>query len=318
MDETKKPRHETVLREIARLSADREGLLNTLEAITQGITQKRTEKATELSKSLDGQIQLVLTPSADQTEYRDLLDRLYGKVSSREYQIKNRDLQLSTIAASIAPMDLSRALLAGGVLTTAEGKKISICDFCGVTENTKNVLCRIASNIHALNKLQVVSVPDVPTIRVRRRGETRYADLRTGLSPGEQSAAILTLALETRKMPLVLDQPEDELGYAYVVHLIVPKTLRAKFCRQLLVVTHNANIPVLGDADFIIKMENRPHPEKERECVVAEAGCFESAAVTRALLDLDGGRQAFEFRRHRYSLSDPASGRNRSVAAGDG
>jgi hypothetical protein len=136
------------------------------------------------------------------------------------------------------------------------------------------------------------------------RGESAYADLRTGLSPGEQSAAILTLALQTRTQPLILDQPEDELGYSYVVHLIVPKILQAKFGRQLLVVTHNANIPVLGDADYVTKMENRPHPDpaRARQCVVAAEGCFESLNVTQSLIELEGGQQAFRFRQHRYAL----------------
>jgi len=126
--------------------------------------------------------------------------------------------------------------------------------------------------------------------------------LRTGLSPGEQSAALLTVALLTRTMPLILDQPEDELGYSYVVHLVVPKVLSAKASRQLLVVTHNANIPVLGDADHVIRMENRPGEPKGRACVIDQAGCFEDPKVTAALLDLEGGAQAFQFRNHRYAL----------------
>ena len=43
----------------------------------------------------------------------------------------------------------------------------------------------------------------------------------------------MLLALETRAQGrLILDQPEDELGYGYVVHLIVPKLLNAKFSRR--------------------------------------------------------------------------------------
>lgn len=123
-----------------------------------------------------------------------------------------------------------------------------------------------------------------------------------GAKEGEQSAAILTLALHTRSMPLVIDQPEDELGYSYVVHLIVPKILKAKFSRQILTITHNANIPVLGDADYVIKMENRPRTDSGRTCVVANAGSFESVAVTRALIELEGGQRAFNFRRFRYAI----------------
>ncbi len=177
----------------------------------------------------------------------------------------------------------------------------------------ESVLCGIAGDIRLLTELATVDVPEAPQIRVRRRGEATFADLRTGLSPGEQSAAILTLALQTRTAPLILDQPEDELGYSYVVHLIVPKLLQAKFGRQLLVVTHNANIPVLGDADLVIKMENHPVSENDRRCKAAVRGTFEVPAVTAALLELEGGAQAFQYRQHRYSI--PAPPRETSLRA---
>ena len=148
-----------------------------------------------------------------------------------------------------------------------------------------------------------MAAPDVPQILVQRRGETAFADLRTGVSQGEQSAAILTLALHTRAMPLIIDQPEDELGYSYVVHLVVPTILKAKFSRQILIVTHNANIPVLGEADYVIKMENRPRKDSGRTRVIAEAGSFESIAITKALIELEGGQRAFNFRRFRYAMS---------------
>ena len=105
-----------------------------------------------------------------------------------------------------------------------------------------------------------------------------------------------------RAMPLMLDQPEDELGYSYVVHLIVPKILEAKFSRQVIVITHNANIPVLGDADYVTKMENQPNAGSGRACTIASAGSFEDDAVTQALIDLEGGQRAFDFGRHRYAL----------------
>ena len=114
----------------------------------------------------------------------------------------------------------------------------------------------------------------------------------------------MTLALRTRNSPLVIDQPEDELGYSFVVHLVVPKILQAKAHRQLLIITHNANIPVLGDADHVCKMENQPLADGGRRCIVAEAGCFESSSITRALVELEGGPRAFQFRQYRYSLPE--------------
>ena len=194
----------------------------------------------------------------------------------------------------------------------ADGTKTTLRALCGITENTQTVLATIGNNVDLLNRIQTVTVPDVPEILVRRRKETSYASLKTGLSPGEQSAAILLLALETRARPLILDQPEDELGYGYVVHLIVPKLLNAKFSRQIIVVTHDANVPVLGDADYVIKMENIPTATTGRACVAVAVGCFESLPVTSALLELEGGHRAFQFRRHRYALPKMTAGAPRA------
>ena len=73
--------------------------------------------------------------------------------------------------------------------------------------------------------------------------------------------------------------------------------------RQLLVITHNANIPVLGDADYVLKMENEPRSGNGgRQCIATDVGCFESSAIVNALLELEGGERAFRFRHNRYKL----------------
>ena len=110
------------------------------------------------------------------------------------------------------------------------------------------------------------------------------------------------LALQTHSLPLIIDQPEDELGYDYVVHLVVPALLGAKATRQVIVVTHNANIAVLGDSDYVCKLDNQPRPGGGRHCCTGVSGCFENPQVTKAMLDLEGGQRAFQFRLHRYAL----------------
>jgi AAA domain-containing protein len=296
------PRLVTVAADIDRYSTAREALLVQLKDRNEAITLRRQQKAAELTTTLGGQIKISVKPRGDTREFREVLNALCAELASKSSYIHQREGQLDQVTSKIGPIKLSRALQQKGAVTLADGKESTLTEFCGITENTQNFLCRIADDIHRLNRLQTTDLPDVPTVLVRRRGESTFADLRTGLSPGEQSAAILTLALQARAMPLMLDQPEDELGYSYVVHLIVPKILEAKFSRQVIVITHNANIPVLGDADYVTKMENQPNAESGRACTIASAGSFEDDAVTHALIDLEGGQRAFDFRRHRYAL----------------
>jgi hypothetical protein len=274
-----------------------------LNEVEGSIRAARISKAQELSEALEGHIQLSMTPEGDRADYKKTLQELYSQVSSKDNRIKNIEEQLTRVADSLPPRALADALLKGGIVSRENAEDTHLTDLCGITSNTQVVLCTIVNDIERLNGLQTASAPDVLRIQVRRQGENVYADLASGLSPGEQSAALLTIALQSRSIPLILDQPEDELGFSYVVNLIVPKILRAKHNRQILVITHNANIPVLGDADYVLRMENKPRPGGGRLCVIASKGCFESPTITSTLLELEGGRRAFDFRQHRYSLA---------------
>jgi hypothetical protein len=298
---TKQPSLSLVDEGIANEEAIRDGLLSRLAALNRQISDKRREKAQELTATLDGQMKITIA-DVNRTNYEQVLQELCSKVASQRHNVRDREGQLAKVIATLPPLDLAKALRARGKITQADGTETTLEASCGITLNTQNVLCSIADDIELLNRLQTVVLPDVPEILVKRWGETAYANLRTGLSPGEQSAAILMLALQTRTMPLILDQPEEDLGYNFVVHLVVPKMLKAKFLRQLLVVTLEANIPVLGDADVVLKMENKP-AGTSRQCVAAASGCFESPQITAALLELEGGEQAFQFRQHRYRLA---------------
>jgi len=51
--------------------------------------------------------------------------------------------------------------------------------------------------------------------------------------------------------PLVIDQPEDDLDNRFITEVVVPKMGDEKRRRQFIFSTHNANIPVLGDAELI-------------------------------------------------------------------
>ncbi|MBS1877204.1 MAG: hypothetical protein JSU00_28590 [Acidobacteria bacterium] len=302
---TVKTSQQTLLtKDVKEKEAARQDLLRDASQNDRAIRDTRVAKAKELTAVLGEHITVELVPFGDRTGYKQLLSDLYHEISSKELRIKNIDAQLAPIADTLTPKQLAAALMNKGLLRRKDGTTVDLVSLCSITPNTQIVLCAIGEDVRLLNRLQTAPMPDVLKISVKRQGENVFADLSTGLSPGEQSAALLTLALQSRKIPLIIDQPEDELGYSYVVNLIVPKILRAKLERQMLIITHNANVPVLGDADLVVKMENKPNPDGGRECIVAQQGCFESKQITATLLELEGGRRAFEFRQHRYALAD--------------
>jgi chromosome segregation ATPase len=79
------------------------------------------------------------------------------------------------------------------------------------------------------------------------------------LSTGQKATAVLLLLLLESDAPLVVDQPEDDLDNRFITDGVVPKMREEKRRRQFLFATHNANIPVLGDAELIMGL--RPYGE---------------------------------------------------------
>ncbi len=112
------------------------------------------------------------------------------------------------------------------------------------------------------------------------------------LSPGERCSVILSILLTNEREVLVIDQPEDELDYISKKDLI-DLLRKIKRNRQLIFVTHYQNIPVLADAENIIKLD-----EIDLKCVIERQGCFEELIPT--ILLMEGGPEAFKLRYQKY------------------
>jgi energy-coupling factor transporter ATP-binding protein EcfA2 len=124
------------------------------------------------------------------------------------------------------------------------------------------------------------------------KGEPKKVE---ALSKGQRATALLPLILRPLPYPLVIDQPEDDLDNFFIFETLVRTIQRLKMQRQLIFVTHNANIPVLGDADRIIVM-------RMRSPVAADAPRVGTVEERKQdVLDLlEGGAAAFIHREARY------------------
>lgn len=124
------------------------------------------------------------------------------------------------------------------------------------------------------------------------------------LSTGQKATALLYLLLLDADGPLVLDQPEDNLDNRFISEGVVPKIRAEKRRRQFIFSTHNANIPVLGDAEQIIAMRavgesGDGHAEMPSEHV----GAIDRPAVAALVEEiLEGGKEAFQQRRRKYGF----------------
>jgi DNA repair ATPase RecN len=155
---------------------------------------------------------------------------------------------------------------------------------------------------------------DTVSMRFLRQGgdaqrEQDWQPLTAG-SPGQRSAAMLSFVLHHGDEPLVLDQPEDDLDTEWITELVVRQLRTSRWSRQLIVVTHNANIPVNADAERTIVLENAGRGIGIRTSPPASIGgsphehCgpLEDAVVRADIQQImEGGIDAFVRRERRYN-----------------
>lgn len=119
------------------------------------------------------------------------------------------------------------------------------------------------------------------------------------LSTGQKATAVLLLLLLESDAPLIVDQPEDDLDNRFITDGIVPKIREEKERRQFIFATHNANIPVLGDAELVVTLK----PDGAGHAMIPPdwVGSIDCPSVRDNIGEvLEGGREAFEIRRLKY------------------
>lgn len=122
------------------------------------------------------------------------------------------------------------------------------------------------------------------------------------LSPGERGAALLIffVLVDRSQIPIVLDQPEENLDNETVSTLLVPAIREARRRRQVIIVTHNPNLAVYCDADQVVLAELERVPYAR---IRYRAGAIEEREVRRWLVNvLEGTGRAFGKRHAKYSV----------------
>ena len=139
--------------------------------------------------------------------------------------------------------------------------------------------------------VEVVDLHDRPTIKLRDGVDYKDA---TVLSTGQKCTTILPILLLESASPLLIDQPEDNLDNAFIYQTVVKSVHGVRGKRQLIFVTHNPNIPVLGDAQRVIVLQS-----DGRLASVKAIGTVDDVKDEIETV-LEGGREAFRRRKERY------------------
>ena len=117
---------------------------------------------------------------------------------------------------------------------------------------------------------------------------------RPSCPPGQKCTTILPILLLESASPLLIDQPEDNLDNAFIYETVVKSVRGVRGKRQLIFVTHNPNIPVLGDAQRVVVLQSDGRMASVKAMGTVDEVKDEIETV------LEGGREAFRRRKERY------------------
>ena len=120
------------------------------------------------------------------------------------------------------------------------------------------------------------------------------------LSPGERGALLLVfyLLLDKNDIPLIIDQPEDNLDNHSIASILVPFIRAAKKKRQIIMVTHNPNLAVVSDAEQIIYVSLNKEDNYSFSFI---SGSIENKEINKRIVDvLEGAMPAFNTRKRKY------------------
>src|SRR5262249_532118 len=117
------------------------------------------------------------------------------------------------------------------------------------------------------------------------------------LSVGQRCTVVLSILLQHPERVLIVDQPEDHLDNAFIVDTLIGAIRKRAKRAQLIFTTHNANLPVLGEAARVIRLASNG----KRGFVMHAEALDHPQSVEAITSIMEGGAQAFRTRAGFYS-----------------
>lgn len=267
------------------------GLNKTRANLLQRLSTARNTRWTGLSKSvkelnkrLDGQLRVDFEPGRLRSPLKEFL------LNAGLEGVGEKRLAWIDEAEGLSIPDLVGAIRDG---SDAVVKKFKAA---GMSKQVADALSNLPAP--ALRALEEIELPErlELLLNLALDGDS-YREVAK-LSTGQQCTAILHLLLLDNRDPLIIDQPEDNLDNAFIADHIVNELRASKTKRQFLFATHNANIPVFGDAEWIGVLQ-----EQDGRAILRASGSIDAPDVKELAANiLEGGKEAFTRRREKYGL----------------
>ena len=141
--------------------------------------------------------------------------------------------------------------------------------------------------------------PKLTVTRHNKEANSAYVKDISELSLGQQQSIMLSILIQSDScLPLIIDQPEDNLDSEFIFNTVVVNLRKCKEKRQIIIVTHNSNIGVLGDAELVIPLI----AENNRSSIIGSGSIDNRITQEQCCEILEGGKLAFKTRKDIYRI----------------
>lgn len=243
------------------------------------ILEIRTGEIKSINDDHGDFVYLTLKQGSGSSSYAIRLENLL-----KQSKIRGQDEIAKALAHRFQPHELIDIIEAGDSQTLAKSLDKDVAQMTRVISHLVD-----HADLH-----NIESEPPAARLEITMYDGGQAKPIET-LSKGQKATALLPLILRPLPYPLILDQPEDDLDNSFIITYLVKTITRLKLNRQLIFITHNANIPVLGDADHVVVMGMKT----PTQAIVRKSGTVDECK--KEILDLlEGGATAFLQREVRY------------------
>jgi len=275
-------------RDLATHQTNRRKLIDEWENLQSAEYRALEKAAKKVTKKLNGRVQAKVTMGGNREPLERLMrDEIGGNLSALLERLKNRDsLSLRDLADRCR--EGKDALVTHYSLPPAAAERLAMA--------ASDIFMKIEEvELSATTKIELNTAPE---------GEPPTWQTLEALSTGQKATAVLLLLLLESEAPLVVDQPEDDLDNRFITDGVVPTMKDEKRKRQFVFSTHNANIPVLGDAELIVGLSTGSQNDMVQGRISdRHMGSIDIQPVREMVEEiLEGGKSAFEMRRQKYGF----------------
>lgn len=285
--DTLEPQKVQILQNLDSLESERASLLTRLAESLDRKDETLRRCATEINKMTRKKVVIEVQREENTDATFCLIDR---KLTGQKHKIR----------AAIEADDFSTSSFIDDLRNAYANDDASGLTSRGITEAQRANL--ISNGAFLVRRLEHITPHFSLSIRLNTSQVGEKANFRnlTQLSKGQRATALLLILLTDTKKPLIIDQPEDDLDNRFIYDGVVTQLRKLKGRRQIIASTHNANIPVLGDAELVLTL----HASSDQSDLdLKSVGSLDLVPVRKSIENiLEGGVEAFNSRRRIYGF----------------